>query len=712
MSPQRARRPSRQPPVRQRPAWEKPALLAVVLVGLLLRLWIAGARPDNTRHFDERFSLRNVESLLAEGSLEPANAYYPNLSWLPQALAMGATEGLARATGSEALSIYSDDTTDGWSPTAYRVARGVSVLWGVLGIFAAYLLGRRLFGPRAGLGAALLVALLPPHIVSSGLFKPDVLVALMVSLTVLWSVRAGDALRAAGRGEAAGAALRPRDRRALLQAAAARGSDFGDGRRAIDAPPAASPRPAGIGSAVGWFLVAGVGVGMAVAAKYTGVGAAFPVAVAALWGGWRSPRRWALLLGAGAMSLAVFFLLNPRAAVVFEYLPRLWGIMESKGEAAGGSHLAVVWQELLYVVRHHGLWVSALAFAGVGGLLADLVRPAAPDAGERRRRAAILLSYVLGYPALYAASTALFKGQNLLPLLPLAAILAAWAGFGLWDRAAARWPALRRAWVAVPVAALLVAALLVAPWRTVYRTATPSTYQLAGRYLASHLDAPQARRFYFEKRDEGLGPLREGHRLPGLPVDGLTEVPAAELDRADAVVFFADRLDSEGAGPYLRRIAGRGGDARRFEPRLPATWGPALVVVIQGWGPAEPAHRLALEATAAAPRVGVPDARAFLGLPAAAHLERPLVAGEPVSFTLRVPRTHRGPRPRALWLSAAGRFLRAPLILTRLADGTGHYQTAKLALPPGTDALTLALDDGVDATAGVEVELWRWRLPR
>ena len=637
------------------PAWHRWGLLAVLVAGLLLRLWIAGARPDNTRHFDERFSLRNVEALLAEGTVEPANAYYPNLSWLPQALAMGASEGLSRATGIEALSVYSESTPDGWSPTAYYLARGVSVLWGVLGIWAAFALGRWLFDGRVGLAAAVLVAALPPHIVSSGLFKPDILVSLMVSVTILWSLRAVD-------------------------------------------------RPT-----VGRFLLAGCGVGLAVAAKYTGVGAAFPVIVAALWAGWRSPRRWLLLAAAGVASLAVFFLLNPHTAVVFQYLPRLWGIMESKGDAAGGSHLAVVAQEFGYLVRHHGWAITALAFAGIGGLVVRLLRRgggAVQGAAGARREAAMMLSYILGYPALYAASTALFKGQNLLSLLPLTAIVASWAAFAGWDWLAGRWVVLSRRWIVLPVIAAVVAVLFVAPWQTVYRTAKPSTYQLAGRYLASNLEPPEVRRFYFEKRDEALAANRSGHRLPGLPVDRLSEVAAEDLERADGLAFFADRLDDDDPRFYLQRLTSSGARARRFEPTLPNAWGPGLVVVLNGWevaGEPEPLAWLPAAAEDAQPGGG-------WGRPAGVRAERPPAAEELTSLTLRVPRNRRGPRPGRLRIAVdGGETIEVPLVLTRLAEGQGHYQTAKLALPAGFERLTLTLDDGVDLAAGAQGELWRWR---
>ena len=618
------------------PRWVVWALLAITLVGLGLRLWIAGARPDNTRHFDERFSLRNVEVFVLEGSLEAKNAYYPNLSWLPQAVVLRASEGLHRATGIEALSVFSERSSDGWSKTAYYLARGVSVLWGVLGILTVFVLGRRLFGPRVGLAAAALIAALPPHIVASGLIKPDILVSLMVTVTFLWGLDA---------------AARP---------------------------------------TLGRFLLAGVGVGLAVSAKYTGVGAAFPVVVAALWGGWRPARlllrRTGLLAAAGTSAVAVFFLLNPHAAVVFEYLPRLWGIMESKGEAGGGSHLDVLVQEAMYPVRHHGLLLAALAAGGGVAVAARLLRR---GDGARRREAAMLLAYALGYPLLYAASTRLFKGQNILPVASFTALLAGWALIALWDRAARLWPALRRGWVAGLLALAAAAVLFARPARIVYETAVPSTYDRASRYLTALLGPPEAVRVYYEKRDRALAPNRAGHRLTSLAVDRLTKVPADDLRRADGAVFFADRLQEDGADFYVRRVAERAGRARRFEAQPFEAWGPELVVVLHGWETAGP-EALALSAD------GSGGAGAGIG--------RPLGEGEVVSFAIRVRRNRRGPRPKHLWVSG----VEAPLIMTRLTGGVGHYQTAKLMAPATAGGLELRLDGGVDLGSGVEVDLYRW----
>lgn len=616
--------------------WVTAALVVVVAAGFGLRLWIASTHLDNTRHFDERFSLANVSASIDQGTLRPANAYYPSLSWLPQALVMGASEGLARATGAEALSVHSEETSDGWSPTAYLLARLVSVLWGTLGIVVVYFLGRRLFDRRAGLAAAVLVAALPPHVVAAGLFKPDILVALLVALTVLWSLDAAE-------------------------------------------------RPT-----LGRFALAGAGVGLAVAAKYTGVGAAFAVAAAALWDGWRSPRRWLLLAGAGAVSVALFFLLNPHSAVVFSYLPRLWGIMESKGEASGVSHLGVLGQAIWYPVRHHGWIVSLLALAGLIGLAARLVRRG--TAPGRRREAAIVLAYVVGYPLLYAASTRLFKGQNLLPVLGFTALAAGWAAVALWDRAAARRPALGRPGLAAPIVLAAAAAVFLPPARTVYATVVPSTWELAQSWIGSRLEPASVRRVYYERGPgllDRLEPADEGHRLPAIGVGRLSEVPIEDLDRADGAAFFASRLEQPGADFYLRRAALRGGAATRFEPAWLEARGPGLVVLLHDWraaGPEVPAIE----------RIGVNRFRLAL--------DEPLAAGEPVSLALRVPRRRRGARPREVWVDGE----RRPLLITRVAGGVGHYQTAKLDLRPGATAIQIGLDPAVDLSQGLEVEIWRW----
>lgn len=628
--------------------WVRIALLAVIAAGFGLRLWIATAHLDNTRHFDERFSLANVAALIDDGTLRPANAYYPSLSWLPQALVMGASEALARVTGVEAFSVHSEATSDGWSPTAYLLARLVSVVWGTLGIVAVYLLGRRLFDPRAGLAAAALVAALPPHVVASGLFKPDILVALLVTLTVLWSVDAAE---------------RPSFRR---------------------------------------FALAGAGVGLAVAAKYTGVGAAFAVAVAALWGGWRSGlrgwgRRWLMLAAAGAVSLALFFLINPHSAVIFSYLPRLWGIMESKGEASGVSHLGVLGQAAWYPVRHHGWAVALLALAGVIGLLARLVRRGTEPG--RRREAAIVLAYALGYPLLYAASTRLFKGQNLLPVACFTALAAGWAAVGLWDRAAARlparWlPASRRPWLAGLIAVSLAVAACLPAMQTVYATVVPTTWEVAQGYLGGRLEPAAVRRIYYERGPgllDRLEPASGGHRLPAIGVERLAEVPPADLDRADGEAFFAARLGEPGSAFYLRRAALRGGAAERFEPAWLRARGPALVVVLHGWELAGPPE------TAAVEPLGGNRFRVTLGTPAA--------AGEPVTLALRVPRTRRGARPREVSIDGEAK----PLLITRAGGGLGHYQTAKLDLPAGAAEFELGLDPAIDLAAGFEVEIWRWR---
>src|SRR5262245_40410169 len=215
-------------------------LAALLAASLGLRLWYAGPRPDSSRWYDERFGLKNVTALLRDGSLRPRHAYYPSLAYLPQAAAMAASEGLHRLTGIAALSIYGK-TADGYSPTAYHIARGCASLFGVLGGLAVYLAARRLrFAPAAGILAAAILLAFPRHLLSSIQFKPDTLAVFLVAATLCFTIPA---------------ARRPSRRR---------------------------------------FLGVGASVGLAVSAKYTGVGAALPLVAAVLdrvVRGWRPARQ-------------------------------------------------------------------------------------------------------------------------------------------------------------------------------------------------------------------------------------------------------------------------------------------------------------------------------------------------------------------------------------------------------------------------------------
>ncbi len=627
-------------PVQRQVHW---LLAALLLASLVLRLWSASDRLNNSRHFDERFTLRNVAVILVHGGWRPVNAYYGSLSYLPQTAAMAAVEGLHRVTGIEGLSIFDPKAADGWSVTSYWVARSVSVLFGVLGIWATFVLGRRLHGPWVGLLAAAFVAALPAHVVSSALIKPDILVALLVTVTFLWSLSAVD---------------RPTPRR---------------------------------------FALAGVGIGLAVAAKYTGVGVAIPLVVGTLlverpagWSRWRP--LWLLVIAALA-SLGTFLLLHPHMALVVEYLPRLWSIMESKGEATGGSHWTVFALEGRYLLRHHRWPVFLLAVVGTGmagwrGLSRQVSR-------RTRRQAWMMLSYLFGYSALCAVATKLFKGQNYLPVTAFTSVLAASAAVSIW-----RWLEIRAATLARPAIAggfwsLAMAALFQYPLSTTYHQVVPSTWILAGRFVADNLHPASQRYLYYERAEDRLILARGGHRLVTIPVGSLSEVAAAELTLADGEVFEAGRLRGEEADLYLSNAAQPPTRSRRFDPRWFRAHGPPLAVLLHGWQPVTAPLPLTLEELPERNRYRV-------------ELPEGLAAGEVISLAVRMPIDRHVKRPGEVRVN--GHVL--PLFETKSSSKKAHQTTARFVLTEPTEQLVLAFEERLEIPWTPQIDLCRWHRPR
>lgn len=615
-------------------------LAALLLVSFALRAATGTVVLDSSYHFDERFSFRNVSALLVEGSTRPANAYYPSLSYLPHAGVLAASEGLHRLTGSARLSIFDRGAADGYSRTAYLLVRLVSALFGTASIWLTFLAGRRLFDARTGLLAATLLSAVPSHVSHSALFKPDVLVVFFVSLAFLWS------------------------------------------HRAVHGP------------TVRRYLLAGCGAGLAVAAKYTGVAAALPLAVGAAAAGRWDPRAWTRLAAAGAAAVAAFMVLNPYLGTILAYLPRLWRIYSAKGEAVGGSHPAVLGEEVAFLVRNHQLPVVLLAAAGLAWALARAFRRAT----DRRRRldALMLLALPVGYSLVYAASTTLFKGQNYLLVTPFTSLLAAWPAVALWDRLRLRFPGLGRPRLAAPVWALVVAAVFVVPVRAVYRAMVPTTFEAAQRVLGDlgAVEHLEHRIVYFERENLPLRVHHGGRRMATLPLERLDGVPEEDLAGADAEVFFARRLEETGAAFYWRRLATPAGWARRLEPGLLELRGPGLVVVAHPWEAAAEPVELALEATRGRNRFRAE-------LPAAAP-------GERISFSVWLPLDRSRPRPATL---RVGRR-ELPLYETAIAGRRLHVTTPRVAAAWGPRTVALAFEERLDLRWEPRVTVYRWRLPQ
>ncbi|HEX4954511.1 MAG TPA: glycosyltransferase family 39 protein [Thermoanaerobaculia bacterium] len=505
--------------------WAHLGLASLLVASFALRLASSGAGLDSTRNFDERFTLHNVRAFL-EGRFVPANGFYPGLSFLPQTLVLAASREVHRATGWQRAAVFLEDDQT-FSPTAYLLARLLSVIYGTLSIWLVYRLGRRLFDPAVGLLAGLLLSAMPAHLAASVAIKPDILVVLLVLVAFDLTVTA------------------------------------------VEAP------------TLGRYARAGAAVGLAVAAKYTGVGAAIPLTLATLWPRPLERRPWGRLVLAGAAAVGAFLVVNPFLPVLLRTLPELTGIYAKKGAEAGGSHLAVLALELRFLVRHHGVALTAVALASLAALAWRVRRHADP---RERGRAGLLLAFPIGYSLFYAGATTLFKGQNYLAVGAFTSLAAAWGLVTVARRFVV--PRLGRwgAPVLASAGAVLAVLVLKPGLGLVYAELVPTTHERVAEKLLAAFQPLEAHLLVYERRNKDDEPLRVtagAFKAGTLLTPSLAEVPATSLDRSDAEVFLAERL----AEPFYRQRWERTPEAGRlrFGPRWFAARGPELVVLFHPW---------------------------------------------------------------------------------------------------------------------------------
>jgi 4-amino-4-deoxy-L-arabinose transferase-like glycosyltransferase len=481
-------------------AWIGIALAALLIVSFALRTWDASQGLNSRRYYDERFPLKNVSALLKHGELRPRHTFYLSLSYLPQAGVLAVSEWLYGITRYQPFSIYGR-TGDGYSPTAYWLCRMVNVFYGTLSLWLLFLIGRRIDSPEVGLIAAAVFAAFPRHVLSSVEFKPDILVILLVTLTFCWTLAA---------------AFRPSLRR---------------------------------------FLLAGVGVGLAVSTKYTGVASAIPVIAAALANGWRDRRQWLRLVLAGVASVVTFVILNPFLGVVFEFIPKLVDGYAAKGVTEKSNRWVVFQRQVEFLVEHHGPLVAAFVGLGIVWLLWRLARPAPQDTRAWRLGWVLALSLLLGYSIVHSLGMTLFRGQNYLPVVPASSLIAGWAMVEAWRTLArrARW----LAWEPIAAAAgiLLVALLTFYQGRIVYSRVVPTNFAVVNGTLMDELDPVGLRHVVYER---ALGAFESGGK-PRRPLVSRVELLAKEdpraLDRADVEVFPHSRLSGPQADFYRARLA-------------------------------------------------------------------------------------------------------------------------------------------------------------
>ena len=591
-------------------------LLAILAVAFFVRLWLLFVLP---RYFDDHYVLNNISTFLA--TLRPRHSYYGSLSWLPQAIVLGLMDFLYSITRIDAFRVHGM-RVEGFTIEAFRIARLFVVGYSLLSIAMIYKVGRRLFSPAVGVIAAAVLAAYPQHVRSAGQLKPDMLATLFTLVTLYWT---------------AAAARDPR-----------------------------LPR----------FLLAGVGVGLATAAKYTGASAALPLALWGLWTGFRDRRRWVWLLLAGLASVATFFVLNPWVGTVYRYVFRLSGFYSNKAKVAQSDHMTVLFRELDFVAIQHGRVLLAFLILGIALLLWRLLR--GPDQ-EARTAALLPLTLCLGYPLAHAAGMTFFRSQNLLPAMAGMALVCAYAiaRCGEW---LLRRPDLRAWGLIAPVVLLLVPPVDYTYIRLVRRTSS-----VAEKVLRARLAPLGTRHVMIEPANVRLS-LSDGWQASArTAVPSLAALPPARLDLTDAEVFPLARTRGPEADFYRSRQERVAPGCRvEVRPRLFRSRSTALLLVLHPWK--------------AGPSAPLPLARAE-GSGLSASLP-PVAAGEVVSLELVRPLREKSIQSvlvggQTLPLEFAGRHGRRARFLTprfRYAGGSG------VRIPASPKA----------APERFELRLWRW----
>jgi len=539
-------------------------LLAIVLAAHGgLRVWYAGETPQL---FDERYSIENLRLVLVDGNWEPRSAYYPRLSYLPQAALVATVSALDGVTGDPAPMFAGRDITR----RGFLICRLLVVGYAVASLLLLFVLARRWLPPPTALLAVVLLASVPIHFRLSIEFKPDMLV-LALSLLTLW-----------------------------LSAVAL---DRGGWR---------------------WTVAAGAAAGLAMSAKLTGGVAAVPLAIGALWQARRAPRQLLRLTLAGLAALAVFAVANPD---VFRYLRRLFGIVrayEDRPDRRPGSGFAS--ESLLWLLSPsgHGPILGVIALAGLVGMAAVVTVPRL-RAQLPFSYGPVVIGFPLAFIAVYRLLSGYFKPNNFLPLLPFTALGASWLLVAVWTWLQRRGlPRARGATAAVAAAAVVIVASMPL-WAIVATVVFRPVWDVA---IASVEHQPLENRAFIAVVVEGVTRRIPPRPAAVLPVRDLLGVPPAKLACTDAEIFPARRLSGPAAPRYRERtLTGqpvrvtaslvdlvRGEDMivvrhpRRLRARqeIPRAGPPPYVVDLPGTLPAGTCVSVAFEigrATAEVPRV-------------------------------------------------------------------------------------------------------------
>ena len=167
------------------------AVPAIVLLAAALRIWGIGWGLPTEQHYfsyhpDETTILFSAMKLnLFAGEFNPGFYNYGSLYIFLVSIAavFGSLFGL--------INIPSEDVFSKIGEVAklYMSGRLIAFALGMLTVYLVYLLGKRAYGRRAGLIAALFMAILPIHVMHSEFLAVDVPATFFVTLALLFAVR-------------------------------------------------------------------------------------------------------------------------------------------------------------------------------------------------------------------------------------------------------------------------------------------------------------------------------------------------------------------------------------------------------------------------------------------------------------------------------------------------------------------------------------------
>ncbi len=535
------------------------------LLGLLL-LWALAVRvlfswPDPTmnRLWDERYNAGNVAAILAHSQWRPVRTHYPTLSYLPHAATLKVYETARSLPSLSSLPTTFRIAPDGrpyLTRIAVRYSRIIQTLLGTASLFVVFLIGRRLFGPWVGLGAASLLAVAPWHLRQSGVFKPDIMLVLTAALTLY-------AILAARRSE---------------------------GLRA--------------------YAIAGAMVGATAAAKWNGAALALPLLFAIALGGVRDIgllfRRTAAAAAGGA---GVLLLLNPWLVLapgmyrrhlgntVSHYRERLAevgaGLFDQPLNAVTSLAGSVYFSPVLGACGLLGLgWMFVLAIRARGGFSRPL--PGAAG-GATAGDAWILAVFFGGYVGSLWIVTRYPKPPNWLIVAPVVALAGAWF-IGRLASAARALPETRFTVAALAILATVTGLAGLDKARfvhaTVYDVNVPLTSAEAARTAGR--PKPLRGRTFISELPLGIQDfdprIWDGNFVTTLiRTESIAAETAAERETADVLLFPASRLET-GQDPVYQNLAAEksGASVQRFEPKLFRLRGDPVVLVRQSFAAVEP----------------------------------------------------------------------------------------------------------------------------